>query len=231
MSRSLPTSGRVDVLEGAGVGGDPGDVHPAPCGRRRCGRRRARRGRRRRCRARRGSGRSAVSVASCSGADHVEAHLQLQRRQDRGEVGVAAALAVAVDGALDQPRPGFDRGQRVGDARTRRRCGCGCRARPAPRAASTTAAVAAATKSRQAAAVGVAEGDVLGAAVDRRPQALERVAGVVAVAVEEVLGVVDDPLALLAAEADRVGDHRQVLLAARPGSPSPGAGPRSCRPG
>ena len=83
----------------------------------------------------------------------------------------------------------------------------------------------------QAAAVGVAEGDVLGAGVGRGAHALERVAGVVAVAVEEVLGVEDDALALLAAEGDRVGDHRQVLLRGRPGSPSRGAGPRSCRPG
>src|ERR1700743_3873041 len=37
--------------------------------------------------------------------------------------------------------------------------------------------------------------------------------GALAVRVEEVLGVVDDPLAALAAEGDRLGDHRQVLLA------------------
>ena len=71
-------------------------------------------------------------------------------------------------------------------------------------------------EARQAAAVGVAEGDVLGPGLGRGPDAFERVAGVVAVAVEEVLGVEDRPLALLAAEGDRVGDHRQVLLGARP---------------
>ena len=68
----------------------------------------------------------------------------------------------------------------------------------------------------QAAAVGVAEGDVLGPGVGRRRHAFERVGGVFAVAVEEVLGVEERPLALLAAEGDRVGDHRQVLLAADP---------------
>ena len=65
---------------------------------------------------------------------------------------------------------------------------------------------------RQAAAVGVAESDVLGPSLGGGPHAFERVGGVVAVAVEEVLGVEDRPLALRAQEGDRVGDHRQVLL-------------------
>ena len=51
-------------------------------------------------------------------------------------------------------------------------------------------------EARQAAAVGVAEGDVLGAGLGGGAHAFERVAGVVAVAVEEVLGVEDRPLAL-----------------------------------
>ena len=50
---------------------------------------------------------------------------------------------------------------------------------------------------RQRRAVGVAQGDRLGARAGRRAQAVQRVAGVVAVAVEEVLGVVDDALARL----------------------------------
>ena len=60
----------------------------------------------------------------------------------------------------------------------------------------TTAAVASAICAGQAGAVGVAERHVLGPGGDRGAQALERVAGVVAVGVEEVLGVVDHPLAL-----------------------------------
>ena len=60
-------------------------------------------------------------------------------------------------------------------------------------------------------------------------EAVERVAGVVAIAVEEVLGVVQHALALRDAEGDRVGDHRQVLLAARRARPSRRAAPRSCR--
>ncbi len=67
---------------------------------------------------------------------------------------------------------------------------------------------------RQAGAVCVAEGDVLGPRLRRRPQAFRRVAGVLAPGIEEVLGVVDDALALAAAEGHRLGDHRQVLLTA-----------------
>ena len=50
------------------------------------------------------------------GRDHFEAHLQLQCRQDRDEVGVAAALAVAVDRALYKTGALAYRRQRVGDA-------------------------------------------------------------------------------------------------------------------
>ena len=125
--------GRVEVLEGAGVGGDAGGVHArlvgegvAPdVGLVGVGRHVA----------------ELVEVVGGRGearellvADDVEAHLQLQGGQDRGEVGVAAALAVAVDacpapgGRPLRPRRGCWR------RRTRRRCGCGCRPRPRRRA-------------------------------------------------------------------------------------------------
>ena len=42
-------------------------------------------------------------------------HRELQRRQDRDQVGVAASLAVAVDRPLHHPRPSVDRGKRVRD--------------------------------------------------------------------------------------------------------------------
>ena len=54
--------------------------------------------------------------------------LELEVGDDRAEVGVAAALAVAVDRALHLTRARAHRGERVGDARSRRRCACGCRA-------------------------------------------------------------------------------------------------------
>jgi hypothetical protein len=61
-------------------------------------------------------------------------------------------------------------------------------------------------------AVRVAQRDHLGARVVRRAQHLECVVAVVAVAVEEVLGVEEHPLALVAQVRDGVADHRQVLL-------------------
>ena len=42
--------------------------------------------------------------------------LQHQRRDDRGEIGIAAALAEPVQRALDLPRAGAHRGERVGHA-------------------------------------------------------------------------------------------------------------------
>jgi hypothetical protein len=48
-------------------------------------------------------------------ADDVQAHLELERRDDADEVGVAAALAVAVDGALDLTGAGLDGDQAAGD--------------------------------------------------------------------------------------------------------------------
>ncbi len=49
------------------------------------------------------------------GPDDVVAELQLQGAEDRDEVRVAAALAVAVHRALDERRAGVDGCERVGD--------------------------------------------------------------------------------------------------------------------
>ncbi len=64
----------------------------------------------------------------------------------------------------------------------------------------------------QRAAVGVAQDDDRGAGVLGRSQRLQGVLGVVPVAVEEVLGVVEDLAAGLAAVGHRIGDHAQVLF-------------------
>ena len=56
-----------------------------------------------------------VSRARRSGASSSHAHLQLQVGDDRDQVGVAGALADAVDRALHLRGAGFDGGQRVGD--------------------------------------------------------------------------------------------------------------------
>ncbi len=66
---------------------------------------------------------------------------------------------------------------------------------------------------REAGAVRVAEADVLRPGRDCGLEAGEGVAAIVAPGVEEMLGVVDDALAGAGAVGDRVGDHRQVLVA------------------
>ncbi len=108
--------------------------------------------------------------------------------------------------------------------RTRSRRGSGCRARRSASAARTTRARASAICVGQRASRWCRTATTRSApALGGRAQAAQRVVRVVAVAVEEVLGVVDDALALRDEERDRVGDHREVLLARRRGRPSPGA--------
>jgi hypothetical protein len=140
----------------------------------------------------------------------VVAELQLEVGDDRHQVGVAGPLAVAVHGALDMARANLNRGDRVSDAALRvvvtvdsdahvaieRRRGRACRG---------------GDLRRQRRSVGVAEHDRLGPGFSCRSQTGDRVVGLGAPAVEEVLGVVDHPLALAAQEIDRVGDHPQVL--------------------
>ena len=63
----------------------------------------------------------------------------------------------------------------------------------------------------QHAAVGVAQRDQVGPGLGRGAHHLQRVGGVGPVAVEEVLGVEENPLALGAQVADGVGDHGEIL--------------------
>ncbi len=65
---------------------------------------------------------------------------------------------------------------------------------------------------RHHAAVGVAQGDDVGAGLRGGSHDFEGVGRVGLVAVEEVLGVQEDPLAVLAEVGDRVGDHGEVFL-------------------
>ena len=69
---------------------------------------------------------------------------------------------------------------------------------------------------RQRRAVGVAHRQGLGARLQRRGQTGHRVGGVIEEPVEEVLGVVDDPLAGGDEERDGLRDHPQVLVAIDP---------------
>ena len=81
---------------------------------------------------------------------------------------------------------------------------------------SMTSCTTSETQSGQHPAVGVAQGDDLGAGVVRRPEHLERVVAVGAVAVEEVLGVQEHLLPLGAQVGDGVADHGEVLLEGGP---------------
>ena len=137
-----------------------------------------------------------VSVASCSRLTHPVPHLQLQRRQDRDEVRVPAALADAVHRALHEAGALTHGRDRVRD--TALGVVVGVDADHLGAEALDHRARGVSDLVRQARAVRVAQSDVLGTGLERRVEAQERVLGVVAVAVEEVLGVVDDALALRA---------------------------------
>ena len=153
-----------------------------------------------------------VSSASAAVGTTVAPLLQLQVGDDAEQVGVAGALAVAVRGALHVGHAGVHGGEGVGhgaggvvvavDAEpgVGRRQHLGHDVREL---------------GREHAAVGVAQRDDVGAGGGRGPYHLERVRRVGAVAVEEVLGVQEDPLALVAQVPHGVLDHRQVLLQRR----------------
>ena len=67
----------------------------------------------------------------------------------------------------------------------------------------------------RARAVGIAEDEAESAGAGGGAEHLESVVGVLAEAVEEVLGVEGDVFVEGAEELDGVGDHRQVLFVAR----------------
>jgi hypothetical protein len=139
--------------------------------------------------------------------------LDLQVGDDGEDVGVAGALAVAVDrplhvgGARRRPRPSSWR------RRTRCRCGSGCpRAHPWSRGRRARRR----RPGRAASPVGVAQRERPRRRTRPRPDALQGVGPVESVAVEEVLGVEEHPAALTAQEGHRVADHLEVLLEGGP---------------
>ena len=144
--------------------------------------------------------------------DDVDAHLELEVGGDGEEVGVAAALAVAVYATLHLPDARLDGGEAVGDGE-----------------ADVVVAVDAETRIGDAvldgldsaeevggghATVGVTEDEGLGAGAGGGGEALEGVVGVAGEAVEEVLGIEEDGLAEVAEVTDGVGDHGEVFLVA-----------------
>ena len=140
---------------------------------------------------------------------HAQVQLELEVGDHRDQVGVAGALAVPVDGSLHVARPGVDGRERVGD----RAAGVVVTVDPDACAGRLDHVVDHVGHPRgQHAAVGVTQGDHLGARVVRRAQHLQRVVAIVAVAVEEVLGVEEDGLPLCPEVGDRVADHREILF-------------------
>ena len=144
--------------------------------------------------------------------EHRPGALELEVGDDGHQVGVAGALAVAVEGALHVRRTGVDGGQRVGDGATRvvvavdAQPGTG---RLAYRVDDVGDLVG------QHPAVGVAQYGDVGARLGSGLQHLQGVRRVAAVAVEEVLGVEENALPLCAQVRDGVANHREVLLERR----------------
>ena len=139
--------------------------------------------------------------------------LQLQARHHAEQVGVARPLAVPVGGALDVGDAGVDRDQGVGHA-----AGgvvVAVDAQPGLRAAADGGDDVAEFV-RHHAAVGVAQRDQVGAGPHGRADDFQGIVRVGPVAVEEVLGVEEDALAVALQVGDGVPDHLEVLLEGGP---------------
>ena len=141
----------------------------------------------------------------------VQPHLQHEVGDDGDEVGVAAALAVAVDGALHVAHALGHRGESI------RHRTLGVIVDVDAQRAGRLHHLLHGTEDlddlvRHAAAVGVAEDEAVRARRLRRPQGGQRVLAIPLEAVEEVLGVVDDLLEVLVEVGDRVADHGEVFL-------------------
>jgi hypothetical protein len=139
--------------------------------------------------------------------------LELERRNQRHQVGVAATLANAVERTLDLARTGAHRRQRI-----RHRLLGVVVGMDADAIAGDHLHHLADDRLdlvRQRAAVGVAQDDPAGALVIGRFGAGERILGIGLVTVEEVLAIEQDLAALGLGGAHAVADRRKVLLQRR----------------
>src|SRR6266850_606734 len=152
-----------------------------------------------------------AQLAQVVARNALEPHLQHQVGDDRDEVGVAAALAVAVERPLHVADALIHRGQRG----RHRALGVVVHV-DAERGLRLHRALDLLDDRgdfpRQAPSVGVAEHEAVGPRGLRGQQRPHRVVRVALVAVEEVLGVVDDLLEVLEEVCDRIRDHGHVLL-------------------
>ena len=142
-----------------------------------------------------------------------EFRLELQRRDDGDEIGVAAALAEPVERALDLPRAGAHGGECVGH----RLLGVVMGVDADMVAGNVLADLADDLFHlvRQRAAIGVAEHDPARAFLIGRLGAGERVGGIGLVTVEEMLAVEQHLAAFGLGGAHAVADRGEVLLIGR----------------
>ena len=150
-----------------------------------------------------------VSVASRSAPMVVWPSFSSRLRDDRRQVRVSTALAVAVHAALDVRGAGLDRRERVGNRHVRVVVGVDANHPVEP--LSDLGDELGHARGR-APAVGVAEAQDVGARAMRRLERAERVVGVGAVPVEEVLGVVDHFLPVVLQMPDGLGNQDEVLV-------------------
>ena len=142
-------------------------------------------------------------------ADGGVAQLEFEVGDDGGQVGVPAAFAIAVHAALHVRDALLDGGDGVGDGDV------GIVVAMDPQHAVETLADLGddlGQPSGQGAAVGIAEAEDVGAGGLGRFEGPQGEGRVGAVAVEEVLGVVDDLLAVVLDIADGFGDEDEVLV-------------------
>ena len=145
------------------------------------------------------------------GRDRLEPHLQREVRDDRREVAVPGALAVAVDRALHLRRSTAHPGERIRDARARVVVQVD-RHRDVTAEVLDDLAHLLLDLVRQRAAVRVTQHEVGRAVRCGGFEHAQRELGVAAVAVEEVFGVEQHLHARVPQELDRVTDHRDAFI-------------------
>jgi hypothetical protein len=159
--------------------------------------------------------------AEVAAADRGQPEVRLERevREDRHHVRVAAPLAVAVDRRLDVSDPRLHRGDRVRDGQLGVVVGVDApghrRGRGVTLERDPDVGEDAHQLVGQRAAVRVAQDDGPGTGLAGRAQGRKGVVAVAAVAVEEVLRVVDRLPTAVHDEPHGVRDHVQVLLRRR----------------
>ena len=138
-------------------------------------------------------------------ADGGVAELEFEIGDDGAEIGVAAALAIAVDAALDVRAARLDRGDGVGDGDVG--IVMGMDADDAVEASGGLRRRLRRGGAVRCAAVGVAEAEDVGAGFLGGFERAQGELGIVLVAVEEMLGVVDHFAAVVFEIADGFGDE------------------------